>query len=41
MGEIFGTNIDDSMNGFAKEGTKTINGIEWSVYSANGRRSYE
>ena len=40
MGEMYGTNIDDSMNGFAKEGTKTINGIEWSVYSANGRRSY-
>ena len=40
MGEMYGTNIDDSMQGFTKEGTKTINGIEWSIYSANGRKSY-
>ena len=40
MGEMYGTNIDDSMNGFTKEGVKTINGIDWSIYSANGRRSY-
>ena len=40
MGEMYGTNVDDSMNGFTKEGVKTINGIDWSVYSTNGRRSY-
>ena len=40
MGEMYGTNIDDSMKEFTKEGTKTINGIEWTVYSANGRKNY-
>ena len=40
MGDMYGTNIEDSMTGFTKEGTKTINGIEWGVYTANGRTSY-
>ena len=28
------------MEGFTLEETKKINGIEWSVYSKSGRRSY-
>lgn len=40
MGEMYGTNIDSSMDGFTKTGTKTINGIEWSVYTADGKTSY-
>lgn len=40
MGDMYGTNIDDSMDGFTKTGTKTINGIEWSVYTADGKTNY-
>ena len=41
MGDMYGTNIESSMDGFTKEGTKTINGIEWSVYKdSTGRTSY-
>ena len=40
MGDMYGTNIESSMTGFTKEGTKTINGIEWGVYTANGKTSY-
>ena len=40
MGDMYGTNIDNSMEGFTKEGTKSINGIEWSIYTRDGRRSY-
>jgi len=40
MGDMYGTNIESSMNGFTKVGTKTINGIEWGVYTANGKTSY-
>lgn len=40
MGDMYGTNIDNSMEGFTKEGTKTINGIEWSIYTKDGKRSY-
>lgn len=40
MSDMYGTNIEDSMNGFTKQGTKTINGIEWGIYTANGKTSY-
>ena len=41
MGDMYGTNIESSMDGFTKEGTKTINGIEWSIYKdSTGKASY-
>lgn len=41
MGDMYGTNIDSSMTGFNKEGTKTINGITWTVYTDDqGRKNY-
>lgn len=41
MGEMYGTNIDNSMSGFTKVGVKTINGIEWSIYNdATGKNHY-
>lgn len=40
MADMYGSKIDSSMEGFTFEETKTINGIEWSVYSANGRKNY-
>ncbi len=40
MGDMYGTKIESSMEGFTLEETTTINGIEWSVYSKSGRRSY-
>lgn len=40
MGEMYGTSIDKSVEGFTKEGTKTINGIEWGIYTKDGRKSY-
>ena len=40
MADMYGSKIESSMEGFTFEETKTINGIEWSVYSADGRRSY-
>lgn len=40
MGEAYGTDVDKFMNGFTKEGTKTINGIEWGIYKANGSTNY-
>ena len=40
MGEMYGTNIDESMAGFIKAGTKTINGIEWTIYTKDGRNNY-
>ena len=40
MGDMYGTNIDDSMEGFNKEGTLVINDIEWTVYSKDGKKHY-
>ena len=41
MGEMYGTNIESSMEGFELIGTKTINGIEWSIYTdETGRNNY-
>jgi hypothetical protein len=41
MGEMYGTEIDKSMQGFTKVGTKTINDIEWTVYKdQDGRTNY-
>lgn len=41
MGDMYGTNIENSMDGFTKVGTKTINGIEWTIYNdQNGRNNY-
>lgn len=40
MADMYGSKIESSMEGFTFEETKTINGIEWSIYSADGRRSY-
>ena len=40
MGDMYGTNIDESMAGFTKAGTKTINGIEWTIYTKDGRNNY-
>ena len=41
MGYMYGSNIDDSMKGFTKVETKTINDIEWTIYKdQNGRNNY-
>ena len=41
IGDMYGTDIDSSMQGFTKEGTKTINDIEWTIYTdSTGKKSY-
>ena len=40
MGDMYGTSIDESMDGFEKVGTKNINGIEWTIYTKDGRNNY-
>ena len=39
MGYMYGSSIDDSMKGFTKVETKTINDIEWTIYKdQNGEK---
>ncbi len=41
MGDMYGTKIEESMNGFTKVGSKTINGINWAIYkSKDGKNNY-
>ena len=41
IGDMYGTNIDEAMDGFTKVGSKNINGIEWTIYNdQNGRNNY-